>query len=142
MQTPHTCKNCQSAFIITDEDVAFYDKVSPVFGGKKFSLPVPTECPDCRQQRRQSFRDERKLYHRKCDATGKQIISIYSQDKTFKVYDQEYRRSDKWDGVEYGKDVDFTKPFFQQFDELMHQVPRISMVNNEAENSGFCNQTT
>ena len=73
-----TCRKCQAGFPITDKDLEFYDKVSPNFGGKKYSIPSPTLCPDCRQQRRLSFRNERKLYKRKCDATGKDIVSIYA----------------------------------------------------------------
>jgi hypothetical protein len=80
-----TCKHCGGVFPITDKDLEFYDKVSPVFSGKKYGIPTPTLCPDCRQQRRLSFRNERKLYKRKCDATEREIISIYSPDKPFKV---------------------------------------------------------
>jgi hypothetical protein len=76
------CKHCQSTFEVTDDDLAFYDKVSPIFplgvnpvfsgegegsGVRKYAIPSPTFCPDCRQQRRLSFRNERKLYKRKCD---------------------------------------------------------------------------
>ncbi|MBU0627024.1 hypothetical protein KKG31_00015 [Patescibacteria group bacterium] len=47
----------------------FYSKVSPIIAGKKYLIPAPTLCPDCRQQRRISFRNERSLYKRKCDLT-------------------------------------------------------------------------
>jgi hypothetical protein len=71
------CKHCQSSFEITDKDLELYDKISPSFpspdslvsGLKKIQIPSPTLCPDCRQQRRLSFRNERNLYRRKCDAT-------------------------------------------------------------------------
>jgi hypothetical protein len=70
-----SCKQCNSTFEITDKDIEFYDKISPSFpspdsiesGLKKFSIPTPTLCPDCRQQRRLSFRNLRNLYKRKCD---------------------------------------------------------------------------
>ncbi len=95
------CRQCAAVFPITDKDMEFYEKVSPVFGGKRYSIPAPTLCPDCRQQRRLSFRNERKLYKRKCDATGKDIISIYSPDKPYTVYHQDYWWSDKWDPLDY-----------------------------------------
>jgi hypothetical protein len=41
-----SCKNCQQAFEITDEDLKFYEKVSPVFGGKKYLIPEPSLCPE------------------------------------------------------------------------------------------------
>jgi hypothetical protein len=63
------CNHCNTKFDITDKDLEFYEKISPIFNDKKYSIPTPTLCPDCRQQRRLTFRNERKLYKRKCDAT-------------------------------------------------------------------------
>lgn len=133
------CKKCAQPFEVTDQDRAFYDKVSPVFNGKKFQIPEPTYCPDCRQQRRMSFRNERNLYHRKCDLTNKEIISMYSADKPFKVYDRTVWWSDKFNPVEYGREFDFSRPFFDQFHELFKAVPRMALNNKEAENSEYCN---
>ncbi len=137
------CKQCSATFEVTKEDLAFYDKISPVFGGKKYAVPPPTLCPDCRMQRRLAWRNEKRLYHRKCDMTGKQIISIYAQDKPYTVYEHREWYSDKWDPLSYGKDVDFGRPFFPQFDELLHAVPMRS-VNLQAENlnSEFTNLST
>jgi len=127
------CLQCGSDYEITDEDLAFYEKVSPIIGDKKYSIPAPGMCPPCRQQRRLSFRNERKLYTRKSDMSGKNIISIYSPDKPYKVYDQEEWWSDKWDPLEYGRDFDFGRNFADQFRELYQNVPRISLhtINNE-----------
>lgn len=134
-----TCPQCLTDFEVTQSDLAFYDKVSPVFNGVKYQIPEPTFCPDCLQQQMLSFRNERKLYHRKCDLTGRQIISIYSTDKPFPVYDQHEWWSDKWDGCDYGKDFDFSRPFFDQFFELEKIVPHIAIINIDAENSDYCN---
>jgi len=98
-----SCKNCSQTFEITPDDLTFYDKISPIFNNKKYSVPPPSLCPDCRQKRRLAFRNERKLYKRKCDATGKEIISMYSPDKPFKVYDQTEWWSDRWNALDYGK---------------------------------------
>jgi hypothetical protein len=97
-------------------------------GKIKYLIPSPTLCPDCRQQRRLSFRNERKLYKRKCDFSGKDIISIYSPDKPYKVYDQEIWWSDKWEALDYGKEFDFSRTAFEQFDELMKEVPRLAII--------------
>ena len=72
------CKQCKTSFEVTDEDRSFYDKVSPIIAGKKQSVPEPTLCPHCRQQRRLAWRNERVLYHRKCDMSGKQIVYPYT----------------------------------------------------------------
>lgn len=87
-------------FTITDGDKDFLDKVSPTFAGKKYSIPSPKLCPDCRQQRRLAFRNERNLYKRKCDMSGKDIISIY-RPESYVAYHLDERFSDKRDGINY-----------------------------------------
>jgi hypothetical protein len=134
-----TCKVSGQEFPIYQSDIAFYDKFSPVIDGKKYSIPTPSLCPEERQRRRLAFRNDRKLYRRNCDATGKQIISIYSPDKTYTVYEQQARRSDSRDPLGFGKEVDFTRSFFEQFDELMHEVPHLSLVTKMNENSEYVN---
>ncbi len=123
-----TCKQCTSSFDITDRDIAFYDKMSPSFGWKKYDIPKPNLCPSCRNQRRLSWRNERNLYKRKCDATWEDIISIYSPDKPFTVYNQTFRWSDQWDAMDYHLDIDFEKSFLQQFKELVRMVPKRAVV--------------
>ena len=106
---------------------------------KKFFIPGPTLCPDCRMQRRLCFRNERKLYRRKCDFTGKSIVALYSPESSYKVYSQDVWWSDKWDPLSYGRDFDFSRPFFEQFDELWHQVPLVSLWVIQSENADYNN---
>jgi len=47
------CQNCKREFTITPDDFAFYSKIK---------VPPPTFCPDCRLQRRMTFRNERSLF--------------------------------------------------------------------------------
>ncbi len=100
---------------MTDKDREFYEKISPTFAGQKYIIPSPALCPEERQRRRLAFRNERKLYHRKCDKTGNQIISMYSPDKPYTVYDQKVWWGDDWSAMDYGLNFDFDKPFFGQF---------------------------
>ncbi len=124
------CKRCKAQFPVTEKDKNFY---------KKVGVPAPTLCPQCRMRRRFTFRNERHLYHRKCDLSGKQIVSMYSPDKSVKVYDQKEWWSDKYDPLQYGRDFDFNRSFFEQFAELFREVPRINLNSKEHENSEFCN---
>jgi hypothetical protein len=89
-----TCRVSGVKFAIFQSDLGFYKKISPRFGDKVFQISTPTLCPEERQRRRMMFLNERKLYRRKCSATGEIIISTYSPDKTHTVYDKDYRRSD------------------------------------------------
>lgn len=135
------CKQCSAPFEITDEDLVFYEQISPIFNGTKELVPPPTLCPNCRMQRRMTWRNDRTLHHRKSDLSGKQIISMYSADKPYKVYDQDEWWSDQWDALEYGREFDFSKTFMEQFDTLSRDVPHVSLYATNAENSYYTNHT-
>ena len=135
----NTCTQCSTTFEITDSDLAFYDAISPIFNGKKELVPPPTQCPNCRKRRRLAWRNERTLYHRKCDLTGKQVISVFSPDKPFKVYRQQDWWTDKWDAMSYGRDFDFSRPFFDQYAELLMEVPCMNVIGEANENCDYCN---
>ena len=125
-----TCKTCTTEFQITDSDRKFYNTLD---------LPEPTLCPDCRMRQRISFRNFFNLYHRKCDLTGKQIISMYDTDCPCTVYDMHEWWSDKWDGLEFGMDVDFSRPIFEQLKTIHQKGPRMSIMNVQSENTDYCN---
>ena len=128
--TSKGCKKCNASFDIVQEDKNFY---------KKMEVPEPGCCPSCRMQRRMTFRNERNLYKRKCDLTGKEIISIYPPDSKYTIYDQKEWWGDKWDPLKYGRDFDFSRPFFEQFNELMLEVPQMSIINQNCENCDYGN---
>lgn len=139
-----TCGNgwCKASFDVTDEDLSFYDKVSPVIGGKKFLIPPPTRCPDCRLQRRLAWRNDRNLYKRTCGATGQPTLSIYSPDKPFMVYASSAWWKDTWDPLSFGLPVNFEQPFFEQFRALLFKVPRPALNCEQSENCDYCQNTT
>ncbi len=171
------CRQCSTPFPITDKDMEFYLKVSPVFPisplckegaewneagdfvsevsrrnppsldtlgipplQRRYTIPPPTLCPDCRQQRRLAFRNERRLYKRKCDATGKDIVSIYSPDKPNRVYHQEYWWSDVWDPMSYGREFDFSRGAIEQMGKVYTDLPKVNLwIRLDMENCEYCN---
>jgi hypothetical protein len=64
---------------------------------------------------------------------------MYSPDKGFVIYSQDIWWSDKWDGLDYGCNFDFSRSFFEQFGELMKKVPKISLSTEKLENSPYVN---
>src|SRR5665213_194515 len=107
MNQEKICQNCKQNFLIEQEDFDFYNKIK---------VPPPTFCPDCRLQRRMLFRNERTLYKRENNApdhAGEQIFSIHRPDAPVTVYDDRTWWSDKWDPIDYGKEYDFSRPFFE-----------------------------
>ncbi len=124
------CQNCKQEFVIEPEDFEFYEKIK---------VPAPTWCPECRIVRRMTWRNERSLYHRKCDATRKDIITMFAPDQPVVVYERDYWWSDKWDQNAVGKDYDFSKPFFQQYKELFEKAPLPNLANSNTINSEYGN---
>jgi hypothetical protein len=113
-----TCQNCNNDFTIGPDDFLFYEKVQ---------VPPPTFCPTCRAQRRMSFLNERTFYKRTCDMTGESIVSLFPQDAEVPVYSPKAWWGDNWDAIDYGQDYDFSRPFFEQFGELLRRVPQFSL---------------
>ena len=125
------CSQCKQDFQISEKDLLFL---------KKAAVPPPTQCYFCRMLRRTCNRNERHLYHRKCSKSGKQIISNFSIDKPFPVYDIDQWWADDWDAIEFGRKFNFTRNFFEQFRELQDIVPRLALQQQKPmENSAYCN---
>jgi len=136
------CRQCSAPFEITDDDLQFYDRVSPVFAGKKETIPPPTLCPECRLQRRLTHRNERNLHRRKDDATGGTIIAGHPEGVPFPVYNPAYWWGDQWDPLPYGRTVDLHRSFLEQFQELRTVVPRIAFQQEKNENSDYTNNVS
>lgn len=126
-----TCKISGQEFTVREKDQQFYQMMG---------VNPPTLCPDERLRRRLSWRNEINLYKRKCDFTGSEIISIYSQDKPYKIYDHTVWYSEKWDALSYGRDFNFNRTFFEQFEELWEDVPKLNLtILGDNENSDYTN---
>lgn len=90
-------------------------------------------------QARLAFRNERTLYQRVCDATGKKLISVYPPGTSFPVYEQASWWSDAWDASSSGRSYDPRRSFFEQFGELLSTVPRRNLISVGNANSDFTN---
>lgn len=134
------CKSCGTTFAITSDDIELLQKLQPRIGEHTFTLPVPDDCPECRQQQRAAFRNRRYMYRRTCDATGKTIFSMYSPDKPFKIYENQYNEA-QVDATNYGRDIDRNKSFFTQMKELQLEVPRnhAAVITETMENADYVN---
>jgi len=142
------CKNCQQNFNVSKIEVDFIARISPVFNGKKYNIPLPEICPDCRLRCRVAHRNEQYLYQNKSAKSGQTIISLYAPDATwtkdYKLFSPEEWWQDDWDAMDYGQGFDFSQPFFPQFYELSQKVPKMSLVQSNNVNcpyttgTGFC----
>lgn len=124
------CVQCKIGFEVAEAKDGFYAKLG---------IPVPTFCPECRNKRRMAWRNDRTFYRAKSALSGTSMISLYPEDTLYKVYLQSEWYGDKWDPMDYGRDFDFRRPFFDQFKELQLEVPRMNLDIVNCENSEYCN---
>lgn len=124
------CNNCGQNF-------NYFPGEKEAYG--RFGFALPENCSQCRQLRRLVFRNERTLYYNKSFPSGKQIIALYPKNCPFHIIDQDEWWNDKFDTTIYGRDFDFTRPFFEQFAELQKEVPRWDRIALNCENSDFTN---
>ncbi len=124
------CTQCQKEFQITDSDREFY---------KKFDVPDPALCPDCRLQLRWSWRNERTLYPRTCDLCKKAIASVFPAQTEYTVYCPDCWWGDGYDPLSYGRAYDPSRSFFEQFALLNKTTPKLSIFHAKSVNSSYTN---
>jgi hypothetical protein len=132
------CESCGGYFEVEDADLAFLARMREM-DPAGVEIPAPKWCPECRQMRRMAFRNQRNLYTRKCDVTGKQIFSVIAPDSKYKVCDKDYFYGDEFEPLNYGRDFDFERPFFEQFQEMMLEMPLPALRVERSENCDFNN---
>jgi hypothetical protein len=127
------CQNCKQDFTIEVEDFGFYEKIK---------VPPPTFCPLCRAQRRLAFRNERKLFRVKDAFSGKDIFSLYPPEANRKMLNKEEWYGDSWDAMDFGRDYDFSRNFFEQLFELDIDVPALNLNVSDMIRSEYCANAT
>lgn len=133
------CERCKAPYTIVPSEQALLERLAPKLGEKQLSLPLPTRCPDCRLRARMVFRNNNYVFLRPSSLTNKQIFSWYLPDTPFPVVENSHWWSDAWDALEHGRELDFSRPFFEQFAELRDAVPHPALSVQNLENSDYCN---
>jgi len=127
------CRISGKPFQVTPRDQAFYDKMH---------VPPPTLCPEEMNRMRLSSRCETELRWSACALTGKKILTYHPEHAPYPVYDRDVWWSDRWDPLEYGKEVDWSRSLLDQIAELDARVPKANIYVVESENSDYTNYAT
>ncbi len=140
-----------NTFPISEDELKFREKISPTFAGKKFPIPAPTISPEERMKRRTAHRNEQYLHKAKSCFSGKPLVSIYPENfqpsprfrstGALKICSRDEWFSDLWDGMDYGRDFDFSRGFFEQYADLQAEIPRAATVTIGNENCEFTTGT-
>ncbi len=110
------------------DELAFY---------KRIEVPPPTLGPLERQRRRLVWRDERFLHHGACHFCQKKLVTVYPPEVKFPVLCAECFWSDHYDPLQYGREFDFNRPFFDQFHELHDAAPQLAIFQSHCVNSDY-----
>ena len=121
------CQNCKTDFLLVADDFSFYEQMN---------VPAPTMCPDCRLQRRYTWRNERALYKAICGLCKKNMLAGYPEVRTYEVYCRECWLGDSWDPSVYGRAIDFSRPFLAQLKELFDLFHHDEDEQSESESEG------
>ena len=129
----NACTHCHTEFEITPQDTLLMS----ILG-----ISTLHTCSHCNFIERMIWRNERSFFNSINSARpDEKIISIYHPQSDVVVYDQKSWWGDSWDAKNYGKDIDFSKPFFEQWKELFYSVPFPNLLNWNSVNSEYCNCT-
>lgn len=108
---------------------------------QKFEVPIPTVHPKERMRRLANFANYTSLFHGVCAGSGEKMLQIFPPDSPFPIYHNSYWWSDKWDVFQFGREYDFSKPFFPQLHQLLCAVPHpsLSVTYETLENCDYIN---
>lgn len=134
-----TCPRTKKRFALFWSDTTFFEKISPTIWWVKHHIPFPTLSPHARLIRRTAWRNIKYLYKNTCALTWASIISSYAPEKWYTVYDHTARNSDQRSALDYWRDIDFQRPFFEQFNDLYTQVPKSNVEIYYSQNCDYAN---
>ncbi|MEK7122770.1 MAG: hypothetical protein AAB855_02835 [Patescibacteria group bacterium] len=95
---------------------------------ERFGMPVPDIHPLARGIQKMAHSNSWGLYWTVDARTGKKIMSCYDPAEHPVIYDRTYWMSDEFDAREYGRDFDFSRPFFDQYFLMVATIPKPNLT--------------
>lgn len=126
MSHQQTCQISGESFTVSDHEMRLR---------KQFDFDtLPDVKPAYRLQKLGAFYPQWALHSRACDATGKPLISAFSDDCPYPVWERKlwYDRSDPPKAT-----IDFDRPFFDQARDLFFQCPIPHIFQSKCENCEY-----
>lgn len=135
------CTQTGKSFAVTQHEVDVLAQISPVCWWKKYDIPLPVVHPDVDHQWHYAWRNERTLYRTTCALTWVPIITCVNPHQWYTIYNFHDWWSDAWNPMEYGQEVDLSASFTEQFAQLFHGMPQMSLnlTASHMDNCDYCN---
>jgi len=117
-------------FAVTDQEQQLY---------AQFDFPVPEIHPILRFIARFVHGNNWSLYWTTEMRTGKKILSCYDPKEFPKIVEHSYWMSNDFDARDYGRQFDFSRGFFEQYFEMVREIPRPNVTILNCENVEYAN---
>ncbi|MBI3626512.1 hypothetical protein HY224_00510 [Candidatus Uhrbacteria bacterium] len=127
-----TCRFSGKKFTVTEQERQCYER---------FGLPLPDIHPMERLRYCPAFYNAYVLQWTKDARTGKKILTNLDPKEFPVIYDNNYWMSSEFDARDYGREIDFTRPFFEQYKEMYWATPQPNLTSINNEDCDFCNYT-
>ena len=99
-----TCAVSGKTFEIDVKDQVFYDKME---------VPTPTLCPEERERRRWAWRGKNFSIRKCCECGGNAMSYFAPEANKIETLCEKCFHADGFDGMEYGRDFDFSMANFR-----------------------------
>ena len=126
------CTDCNKEFLITDNELALYNKVQ---------IELPTQCFICRIKQHFAFWNFGKFRKTTSDFSGTSLITVHPKDSRYPIYSSHEWWGDGWDPMVEGKDYDANRSFFDQLKVLQEKIPRPHQFGENSVNCDWCDDT-
>lgn len=137
------CTSTGRLFVITEAEQALIAKLESLHPLLKVGdIPLPTVHPLEFNRQLQSFVSLMSLFESKSVISHTPLITRYNPALGYKVVTYDEFWSDQVDNTSVGKEYDFSRPFFQQWNELMHAVVMQPLVQISCENSKYVDSSS
>lgn len=133
------CEITGKTFDLTDAEIAHHEMMGDLDGLIPLRLPYPRIHPLETLRQIFSYSHLTSLYRATSTHSGKPQITRYRPALGYKICTLEEFNSGSIDNIDAARAYDFTRPFFQQFDELMHSALQPPLNSTNTEDSDFVN---
>ncbi|MDP2630803.1 MAG: hypothetical protein Q8P56_05360 [Candidatus Uhrbacteria bacterium] len=124
------CRITGKKFTIWDQEKEMYEQ---------WGVPLSDLHPVERLRAPSAYWNTFNLYWTKDARTGQRILTNFDPEHFPVIYEGTYWMSADFDPREYGREFDFSRPFFEQWHELFLAVPKPSLTLFRCEDCSYCN---
>ncbi len=128
MSITRTCRISGKEFIISDQEIALLEKLSPIIWWERFLIPLPTISPEERRRRKLQFKNYFTLFKRK-DENWKMMISMFPEDTDRTIYSQPFWWGDTWNSLDYALDFDSSQTITNHIYSVIKNTPLPTLDN-------------